>query len=164
METPMCVFQSVPPSQDKHYIVWLDKVQNKRKKLWEYLGIFDVIQLSRTDHMYNLAMLLDSILFWEGLKKTFQFPYGMLMPTLFDVSTITGLRHISETFTPIVETINEFIFERFNFKNYITDHHKKNIEEVSDQEHIAFLTLQLSYYLFCLSSLQIAKKYVPLAI
>lgn len=88
----------------------------------------------------------------------------MLTSTLFDVAAITRLNPIGETFTPIVETVNEFFFERPNFKNYITDHHKKKIEEVFDQEHIAFMTLWLSYFFFSSRSLQIAKKYVPLAI
>lgn len=63
MEIPMRVFRSTPPSQNKDYIVWLDKVQNKRKKQWEDLGIFDVIQLSRTDPKYNLILLFVSIFF-----------------------------------------------------------------------------------------------------
>lgn len=88
----------------------------------------------------------------------------MLTPTLFDITAITRLNPIGETFTPIIETDNKFIFELSSFKNHISDHHKKKIEEVSDQEHIAFLTLFLSYFFFCSNSLQIAKKYSPLGI
>lgn len=107
-------------------------------------------------------MLLASIFFWEGSINVFQFPCGMLTLTQFDVAAIIGLRPTCETFTPIMETINEIIFERLSFKNYIIDHHKKNNEEVSDHEHITFMTLWLSYYFFCSSSLQIDKKICPI--
>lgn len=36
--------------------------------------------------------------------------------------------------------------------------------KVSDEEHIAFITIWLSYYVFCPGSLQIAKSYISLAI
>lgn len=88
----------------------------------------------------------------------------MLTPTLFVVATVTGLNPLGENFTPTIKTTNKFIVEHFSFKNFIIDHQNKKIVEVSDQEHIAFLSLWLSYYVFCLSSLQIAKKHVPLAI
>lgn len=96
-------------------------------------------------------MLLASIFFWEGSTNTFQFPYGMLTLTLFGITTIMGLNPIGETFTPMIEIDNEFVFEPPNFKNYITDHHEKKTKEVSDQEHISFLTLWLSYFCCCSS-------------
>lgn len=36
--------------------------------------------------------------------------------------------------------------------------------KVSDEEHIAFITIWLSYYVFCPGSLQIAKSYISLVI
>lgn len=100
MEAPTRVFRSAPPAQNKEYIAWLNKVQSKRQKQWEDLCIFDVIQISRTGPRYNPTMLLASIFLWEGSTNTFQFPCGMLTPTLFDVGGIIGLNPISETFTP----------------------------------------------------------------
>lgn len=43
METPTHVFRSTPPAQIEEYIAWLNKVQGKRQKQWEDLGIFNVI-------------------------------------------------------------------------------------------------------------------------
>lgn len=65
----------------------------------------------------------------------------MLTPTLFNVEAITGLNRLGENFTLTLETANEFTIERFSFKNFIIDNHDKKTIEVSDQEHIAFLTL-----------------------
>lgn len=68
----------------------------------------------------------------------------MITTTLFDVAAIMGLNPLGETFTPIIEIDQEFIIECFCFKNFIIDHHDKQSEEVSDQEHITFLTFWLS--------------------
>ena len=108
-------------------------------------------------------MLLASIYFWEGSTNTFHLPCGMLTPTLFDVAAITGLSPLGETFDPTLATTNAFDFKRAGVQNYIEDHCGPDSEEVSDEEHIAFLTLWLSYYLFCSCSLQIAKSYIGLA-
>lgn len=77
-------------------------------------------------------MLLVSIFFWEGLTNTFQFPCGMLIPTLFDVATITCLSPLGEIFTLTLETTNEFTIECFIFKNFIIDNHDKKNDEVFD--------------------------------
>lgn len=109
-------------------------------------------------------MLLASLYFWENSTNTFQLPYGMLTPTLFDVAPITGLSPLGEVFEPILSTENTFLFGRACLLNYIEDHHNKDSVEVSDKEHIAFLTLWLSYYMLCPGSLQIDKSYISLEI
>lgn len=123
-----------------------------------------MIKISRTVPRYNTTMLLALVFFWEGSTNTFQFPCGMLTLTLFDVAAITGLSPLSKKFTPTLETTNEFTIKWFSFKNFIIENHDKKNSKVSDHEHIAFLTLWLSYYIFYSSSLQVTKKFVPLAI
>lgn len=86
------------------------------------------------------------------------------MPTLFDVAAMTGLSPLGDPFDLTLETRHAFDFDRPGFQNYMEDHFDKESEDVSDEEHIAFLNLWLSYYMFCPGSLQIAKGYVPLAI
>lgn len=88
----------------------------------------------------------------------------MLTSTLFDVAAITDLYPLRETVNPTLSTENTFMFGWANLLNYIKDHHNKDSVEESDEEHIAFLTLCLSYYVFCHESLQIAKSYIALAI
>lgn len=77
----------------------------------------------------------------------------MLMLTLFDVATITGLSPLGDTFNPTLPTETTFSFGRTCLQNYIEDHHDKDSLDVSDEDHIAFLTLWISYYVLCLSSL-----------
>lgn len=88
----------------------------------------------------------------------------MLTPTLFDVAAITDLSPLGETFDPTLLTENTFTFVWASLRNYIVDHHNKDSVKVSDEEHIDFLTLCLSYYVFCPGSLQIAKSYIALVI
>lgn len=88
----------------------------------------------------------------------------MLTPNLFDMAAITGLLPMGEIFDPTLSTENTFSFGRASLLNYIEDHHNKDSAEVSDEEHIALLTLWLSYYVFYPRFLQIAKSYIALAI
>lgn len=70
----------------------------------------------------------------------------MVTPTIFDIAAITGFWPIGEDFDPNFmdeDTINSSDGKAI-LTQYINNHHDKIIEEVSDEEHIAFLTLWLS--------------------
>ncbi|XP_058753057.1 uncharacterized protein LOC131626238 [Vicia villosa] len=164
MDPTMRVFRSTPPPGNKDFLAWLDKVQAKKHQRWEELGIFDAIQLSRIAHRVYPSMLLVSIFFWEGSTNTFYFPCGMMTPTLFDMDSITGLSPLGEIFNPTLPTEMEFNFGNATITKYILEHHIKDSTKVYNEEHLAFLTYWLSYYLFCHGSLQIAKSYTPMAI
>jgi len=89
----------------------------------------------------------------------------MLTPTLLDVAGLTGLKPIGQTFNldgHILEL--SFDFSRPAYGNFILHHHVTSCPEVSDTEHIAFLTYWLSMYIFCSRSLQIPKIFTILAI
>lgn len=47
-------------------------------------------------------MFVAPLYFWEGTTNTFQFPCGMITPTLFDVEAIIGLRPTGGVFDPTV--------------------------------------------------------------
>lgn len=164
MEEKSRVFCFMPTHGNKEYLVRLNKVQCKCQDQWRNVGIFDLIQVSRYAQRVNPCMLLVSLYFWEGSANTFQLLYGMLTPTLLDVAAITNLSPLGETFDPTLSIVNTFMFGRASLLNYIEDHHNKDSVEVSDKEHIPFLTLWLSYCVFCPGSLQIAKSYITLAI
>lgn len=89
----------------------------------------------------------------------------MLTPTLFDVAAIIGLRPIGDAFNPNYMTKNTIGFDgsRPTFTLYISDHHNKDTKEVSDEEHIAFLSLWLSWCVFCSKSLQVENKLFTMA-
>jgi len=57
-----------------------------------------------------------------------------------------------------------FDFTRLAYGNFIIDHRVTTSVEVSDKEHIAFLTFWLSMYIFCSRSIQVPKGFKTLAI
>jgi len=129
------------------------------------MGIFDLVQLSRQGPKYHSEMIIAALHFWNPSTRSLHLKYGMLTPTLLDVAGLTGLKPIGQTFDPDGH-ISElsFDFSRPAYGNFILDHHVTSSPEVSETEHIAFLTYWLSMYIFCSRSLQIPKKFTTLAI
>jgi len=89
----------------------------------------------------------------------------MLIPRLLDVAAITCLKPTGEIFDPDDNSSDfYFNFKRDAFGFYIEDHHDTESEEVTEKEHVAFLTFWLSMYVFCTRSIQVAKFLRTLAI
>lgn len=79
MTASLCVFCSTPPTKkNEDYILWLNKIVGKKSKFWKEIGIFDLIQLSRTCPGYFQNMLVAFLYLWESTIDTFQLPCGML--------------------------------------------------------------------------------------
>ncbi|GAU51698.1 hypothetical protein TSUD_415080 [Trifolium subterraneum] len=153
------------PSTNAAYIKWLDKVQAKKDHFWRRHNLFDLIQLSREEPNFHTEMIIAALHFWERSTCTFHFKMGMMTPTLFDIAAIIGLRPIGPTFNPkYVSPEFSFDYENMTFSNFIQDHHITKSDEVSDEEHIAFLTYWLSHFIFCTESLHVVKRLVPMAI
>jgi hypothetical protein len=88
----------------------------------------------------------------------------MLTPTLLDVAAITGLRPTGNHFDPTKTGDKIALNYRENtFSKYIAENMGKEGEEVSHEEHVAFLTLWLSHFVFCSKSLQVARMFIPMA-
>ncbi|KAK2416159.1 serine/threonine-protein phosphatase 7 long form protein [Trifolium repens] len=157
-------FRSAPVVSES-YLKWLNKVEKQYANFWKESGIFDLIQLSREGPKYNAEMLKAALHFWENSTNTFHFMAGMMTPTLFDVAAITGLRPTGPTFDPKYTTVNHhFDFKVLSFSGFLKTFHDTSDEDVSFEEHIAFLTYWLSHFVMCTSSLQVVKRLVPLAI
>lgn len=86
-------------------------------------------------------------------------------PNIIRCSWQTSLRPIGKMFYPFVDTsdIIGFNSKRVSFTNFIVDHFDEATNEVSDEEHMAFLSLRLSHFIFCSSFLKVAKSFVTLA-
>ncbi|MCH82814.1 hypothetical protein A2U01_0003626, partial [Trifolium medium] len=133
------LFRSAPYAANKHYLPWVGP-------------------------LYYPEMLLAAMHFFEKSTNTFQFKAGMMTPTLLDVASITGLRPLGENYDPTNSSGNiPFTYKENTFSKYIDENKGKDNEEVSDVEHIAFLTFWLSHYVFCSRSLQIARMFIPMA-
>lgn len=129
------------------------------------MGIYDMIHLSKVGPGYSQNMLIVSLYFWDSTYNTFHFPCGMLTSTHFDIGAITSFQPTREAFDPndMNENIINFDTNRAIFTYYRSDHHNTKTNEVSDEEHIAFLELWLSYCIFCSKSLQVVKIFLTMA-
>lgn len=109
-------------------------------------------------------MLVSSLYFWDSTHHTFHLTYGMMTPTLFDIVAITGVKPTGETYDPDFLSKDTISFDTFraSFTMHIAYYHDKDIKEFFKTEHIAFLDLWLSCCVFCLKSLQVAKKFLTL--
>jgi hypothetical protein len=89
----------------------------------------------------------------------------MMTPTLLDVAAITGLKPTGFTFDPKYKSNNFHLdFKIISFSGFLKTYFKPAVEEVSAEEHIAFLTYWLSHFVLCTCSYQVVKRLVPLAI
>lgn len=146
MTVTLHVFYSAPPTKkNEDYIPCLNNIEAKMSEIWKLKGIFDLIQLSRTYQSYCQNMMVASLYFWKSITNTFQLPCGMVTPTLFDITTITGLRPTNNNFDLIEREREEntisFNTNRASFDKYIKDYHVTDNPEVSDEEHIVFLAM-----------------------
>ncbi|WJX34088.1 hypothetical protein P8452_22236 [Trifolium repens] len=158
------IFRAAPYTAHKDYIPWLDRVEKDFKDSWKSYGIYELIQFSRTGPKYKPELLVAALHFYEKSTNTFQFKCGMLTPTLLDIAVITGLRPIGDHFDPTKTGDKiEVNFKEATFSKYIAEKMGKAGEEVSHEEHVAFLTLWLSHFVFCSKSLQVARMYIPIA-
>ncbi|KAI5442394.1 hypothetical protein KIW84_011460 [Lathyrus oleraceus] len=160
------IFRTCPWSKDpSDYVSWLDKIEKVKGAFWKEVGIFDLIQLSRVGPNICPNMLLASLYFWDSTYNTFHLPCGMVTPTLFDAAAIVGLHPNGIDFDPTVLNEDTIAFETSlaPYSLFMSYYHDKSTTEVLDVEHIAFLTLWLSKYVFCSRSLQVAKRFITIA-
>jgi hypothetical protein len=158
------LFRAAPYTAHKDYIPWLNRVEREYKDFWQSYGIYPLIQFSRTGPKYKPELLIAALHFYEKSTNTFQFRCGMLTPTLLDVAAITGLRPNGDHFDPTQTGHKvELNYKENTFSKYIAENIGKEGEEVSVEEHVAFLTLWLSHFVFCSKSLQVARMFIPLA-
>ncbi|MCI24512.1 hypothetical protein A2U01_0045696, partial [Trifolium medium] len=110
-------------------------------------------------------MLIAAIHFFEKSTNTFQFKCGMMTPTLLDVAAITGLRPTGGVYDLANANKNiAFVINKEAYSKYVAEEQGREGEEVTDVEHVAFLTLWLSHFVFCSKSLQVAKRFIPMAV
>ena len=150
---------------NEEYISWLDKVKKKKGQFWKDLGIFDLIQLSRQGPKYHNETLIAALHFWNPSTSSLHLKCGMFTPTLLDVVGLTGLKPTGHIFDP-TDSGSKILFDftGLAYGNFIIDHRVTTSVEVSDKEHIAFLTYWLSMYIFCSRSIQVSKGFKTLAI
>jgi len=135
------VFWSFPSTiHSSSFLGRLKKVELKKAQALKTLGIFNLIQLSKTGLGYEENLILAEIHFWENSINTMHLKCGMLSPTLLDVAAITRLPPIGETYDLDRENKTQFELSVVAYGAFINKYFDKNTTEVSDEKHIAFLS------------------------
>lgn len=129
------------------------------------MGIFDLIQPSRTGPSYCQNLLVTSLYYWESTTNTFQLPCGMLTPTLFDVVAITDLRPDGDNFDHNEQDKNKIEFDNNHdgFTKYIEDTMSlKPPKLLLKSIPPSWPYGSLDAYICC-KSLKVAKRYLTLS-
>lgn len=158
-------FRTAPPLNCPKFAAWMKSLEATKEPLWQELGIDTLLEYACQGQPYSTSMLLAATYFWEGSTNTFHTRCGMITPTLLDVAMLTGLKPNNRLgdlsaadAIPIEFKVGKSGKPTYN--NFI-DYHAKTTGPVSDEEHVSFLTLWLSRYVFCSRSMQVVKQFTP---
>ncbi|XP_007020919.2 PREDICTED: uncharacterized protein LOC18593573 [Theobroma cacao] len=144
--------------------------------LWNLTGICDAIMSSRYEIRCNKDLILGLVEFWCPETNTFVFPWGEATVTLEDVMILGGFSTLGESVRRPLEGKSVKIEEELNRKRLIMSRNKSRkathgcwikhfMEEEREYEHVAFLSLWLSRYVFpSLPEKIVAKHVFPVAI
>ena len=143
----------------KQWDEWIDRLAGKYGFIWNQAGICDAIMSSRYEIRCNQDLVLGLAEFWCPGTNTFVFPWGEATVTLEDVMILGGFSVLGEPVTSpvtgelvkIVEDLNMKRLEMSREKSKKATHGgwiKHFMECESEFEHVAFLSLWLSRYVF----------------
>ncbi|RYR05519.1 hypothetical protein Ahy_B06g085381 [Arachis hypogaea] len=114
------------------------------KPTWKVLGIVSALKLATFDLSYTAPMLGVSLYFWCPAINNFYFSYGMMGPSLMEVSTLTGLSTDGNYVSWSIEyPENDFDinFDSFSISNFIQNNMGSDGDPITDSEHVAVLLL-----------------------
>lgn len=144
----------------------MDRLEAEKIDHWKRIGIYTLLQIACYGPPQSCDMLLAALKFWESSTNSFHTKCGMITPTLLDIAAITCLKPTGEVFdweavTPVSLKFDVGDSRKPTYNNFI-DYHATSSGPVTTEEHVAFLTLWLSRFVFCSRSMQIAKHFALL--
>ena len=159
----------------KQWDDWIDRLAGKYGAIWNQAGICDAIMSSRYEIRCNQDLVLGLAEFWCPETSTFVFPWGEATVTLEDVMILGGFsvlgqpvtRPITGQLVKIVEGLDMKRMEMSREKSRKATHGgwiKHFMESESEFEHVAFLSLWLSRYVFPSSDSTIGKHVFSIAV
>ncbi|KAL1207091.1 putative serinePthreonine-protein phosphatase 7 long form [Cardamine amara subsp. amara] len=154
---------------------WVRKMAALHEPIWRKAGIFEAVMASTYIIYKNTALVLGVAEKWCPDTKTFVFPWGEATITLEDVMMLLGFSVLG---SPVFETLDssgEKIMEKLkkewvNLKpgrvRYVSQVSwmKRFMDSDDELEHVAFLVLWLSYFVFPARFYHIDKAILPIAV
>ncbi|KAG7594749.1 Aminotransferase-like plant mobile domain [Arabidopsis thaliana x Arabidopsis arenosa] len=139
---------------------WARKMATLHETIWRKAGIFEAVNASTYNISKNTDLVLDVAEKWCPDTNTFVFPWGETTITLEDVMVLSGLSVLGSPVSATLDSSGEMIMaklkkewqtiKRIGKVSHVTqlawtDRFKNSGDEL---EHVAFLVLWLSYFVF----------------
>ncbi|KAH1063301.1 hypothetical protein J1N35_028288 [Gossypium stocksii] len=160
----------------KHWEEWVDGMARKYGALWYQAGICDAIMSSTYEIRCNKDLILGLVEFWCPETNTFVFPWAEATVTLEDVMILGGFSTLGDSVRRPLEGKLVKVEEDMNKKRLVLSRSKSKkathscwikhfMESNEEYEHVAFLSLWLTRYVFpSLPEKIVAKQVFPTAI
>lgn len=152
----------------KEYLIWHTQLETTFSSLWKDIGIYDMLNFSRTEVPINKPLLSALSLFCSRSSNAFVFREGLMTISLLDFAVLFGLYPFSEEVSLRLKAdISKFNIsfkqEHVSYGPFISMNMKST--PVPDKaEHVAFLLYWLCRFVGCPSSIKIIKEFLPLAV
>lgn len=134
---------------------------------WKWIGIFDLIQLSRTNIATNYPLLVVATCFWSSSLNAFVFRTGMKTITFYDVAALLELRPYGEDvdscFSINTTPFNLIIIKSTDYSPFIKSYYSR-MEEVTQVKHVPFLLTWINKFLSCNHSKKVTKMYLSMTV
>ncbi|KAH0669406.1 hypothetical protein KY285_025772 [Solanum tuberosum] len=157
------------PTATEGWTAWVDQMEKLKWETWSTADIYDAIQLSKVNIPGDPHLLYAALFFWSTSGNSFHFNFGMMSPTVFDISALTGIRPHGEAISSVLDIQNSTFSMPKSEKNkkiYYEEFIKVNMqrEDIFEEEHFAFLNMLLYKFVFFNGSSRVMMEYNKLAI
>ncbi|KAH0753625.1 hypothetical protein KY290_023895 [Solanum tuberosum] len=152
------------PTATEGWIRWVDRMEKVKGDTWRTADIYDTIQLSKVNIPCDPDLLYAALCFWSTSGNAFHFNFGMMSPTVFDISALTGIRPHGEAISSVldIQSPKREKSKKIYYEKFIKVNTQR--EDVTEEEHLVFLNMWLCKFVFCIGSSMVAKEYNNLAI
>lgn len=152
------------PTATEGWIRWVDRMERVKGETWRTADIYDTIQLSKFNIQCDRDLLYAALCFWSTSGNAFHFNFGMMSPTVFDISALTGIRPHGEAISSVLDIQRQKWgkSKKTSYEKFIKLNMQR--EDVTEEEHLAFLNMWLCKFVFCIGSRIVAEEYDRLAI
>ena len=93
-------------SQVKNNDSWdqqVDRLAPHFKFLWEKLGTFQLIEMTKQPITYQPTLVTTALKLWSSSYNYFIFPFGNMIVTLLNVFILTGLHTLIDDFVCLID-------------------------------------------------------------
>ncbi|KZV42948.1 hypothetical protein F511_43151 [Dorcoceras hygrometricum] len=162
-------FKSWPRVSAK-WVEWVDRLQPSFGDQWRSRGLWNLVELSKVV-IPKQSLLFDCLIrFWSHSSNAFLFSlfsWGLMSPTLYDIYLFTCLPLLGPDSPYLIDdpSAPQLAPLRYCFPSYraMVKQYEACSDEPSVTEHIMFLWVLVSQYIFCPISGKPSSEYLPLA-